>query len=240
MILSFPQPGSQLLPASVGGETPAPARERWPALDGLRGLALLAVMGLHTSPSVLPGGFLGVDLFFVLSGFLITYLLVREWQKFGSIRLRQFYLRRALRLYPALWGLLLVGGLATLAFGSRHDFSVFRRALPSVLFYFFNWRLAHPMCPEVPGIFQHLWSLAIEDQFYLVWPILLAGLLAMRVRRRWILALVLAAVGFRTWAYAPVAWATLVLWALAIPCAWFIAGIPAARARKSEMAPPPN
>ena len=55
-----------------------------------------------------------------------------------------------------------------------------------------------------------------------------------------VIALVLAAVGFRTWAYAPVAWATLVLWALAIPCAWFIAGIPAARARKSEMAPPPN
>jgi peptidoglycan/LPS O-acetylase OafA/YrhL len=192
--LYSPRPAPRLLTAPAGVETPPASRERWPALDGLRGLALLAVMGLHTNPSVLPGGFLGVDLFFVLSGFLITYLLVRERQKFGSIGLRQFYMRRALRLCPALWGLLLVFGLATLVFGARHDFAVFRRTVPSVLLYFFNWRLAHPTCPEITPSFQHLWSLAIEDQFYLVWPILLAALLALRVRRRWILALVLAAI----------------------------------------------
>jgi peptidoglycan/LPS O-acetylase OafA/YrhL len=194
MNLYSPRPAPRLLMASAGGEALPAARERWPALDGLRGLALLAVMALHTNPSIAPGGFLGVDLFFVLSGFLITYLLVRERQKFGSIGLHQFYLRRVLRLCPALWGLLLVFGLATLAFGTRHDFDVFRRTMPSVLLYFFNWRLAHPTCPEITPSFQHLWSLAIEDQFYLVWPILLAGLLALRVRRRWILALVLAAV----------------------------------------------
>jgi peptidoglycan/LPS O-acetylase OafA/YrhL len=180
-------------PAPVGGLIPPAARERWPALDGLRGLALLAVMGIHTNPTVLPGGFLGVDVFFVLSGFLITFLLVREHQKFGSVGLRQFYLRRALRLCPALWCLLLVFGLGTLVFGTHHDLDVFRRTLPSALLYFFNWRLAYPTLPEVPEGLRHLWSLAIEDQFYLVWPILLAGLLALRVRRRWILALVLAA-----------------------------------------------
>ena len=169
-------------------------RVHWPALDGLRGLALLAVMGLHTNPAILPGGFLGVDLFFVLSGFLITFLLVRERQKFGSIGLGRFYLRRVLRLCPALWGLLLVVGLGTLAFGTRHDLDVLRQTVPSVLLYFFNWQLAYPTCPEVTASFQHLWSLAIEDQFYLVWPFLLAGLLALRVRRRWILALVLAAI----------------------------------------------
>jgi peptidoglycan/LPS O-acetylase OafA/YrhL len=192
MILSFPQPGTQLLPASVGGETLTPARERWSALDGLRGLALLAVAAFHTMPSV-PGGFLGVDLFFVLSGFLITFLLVREHQKFGSIRLRRFYLRRALRLCPALWGLLLIFGLATLALGTRHDVDLLRATVPSVLLYFFNWQLVYSTRPVTQSLL-HLWSLAIEDQFYLVWPVLLASLLALRVRRRWILALVLAAV----------------------------------------------
>jgi peptidoglycan/LPS O-acetylase OafA/YrhL len=188
MNLYSPAPAPQLSFASAGGET------RWPALDGLRGLALLAVLGIHTAPAVLAGGFLGVDVFFVLSGFLITFLLVREREKYGSINLRQFFLRRVLRLCPALWALLLVFGLTTLAFGTRHDFSVFRRTLPSILLYFFNWRFAHPSCLEVSPSFHHLWSLAIEDQFYLVWPLLLAGLLALRVRRRWILALVLAAV----------------------------------------------
>jgi peptidoglycan/LPS O-acetylase OafA/YrhL len=191
MNLSFPQPGTQFLPAS-DGETPAPSRERWPALDGLRGLALLAVMALHTG--LAPGGFLGVDLFFVLSGFLITFLLVRERQKYGSIGLGHFYMRRMLRLCPALWAMLLVLGLATLTFGTRHDLDLLRRTLPSVLLYIFNWRMANPACLAVHKSLLHLWSLAIEDQFYLVWPILLAGLLALRVRRRWILAFVLAAV----------------------------------------------
>ncbi len=172
----------------------AASHDRWPALDGLRGLAILAVMGLHTSPAILPGGFLGVDLFFVLSGFLITYLLVREREKFGSIRLGHFYLRRLLRLSPALWFLLIVVGLGTAILGTRHELTVFRRTLPSLLFYFYNWRLALPPCPEVPRFVEHLWSLAIEDQFYLVWPVLLAGLLALRVRRRWVLALVLIAI----------------------------------------------
>jgi len=189
MGLFVSRPGPQLLPAPVGGETLAPSRERWPALDGLRGLA---VMALHTG--LAQGGFLGVDLFFVLSGFLITFLLVRDRQKFGSIGLGHFYLRRMLRLCPAFWGMLLVFGLGTLAFGTRHDLDVLRRTLPSILLYFFNWRLAHPAYLEVTPSFQHLWSLAIEDQFYLIWPILLAGLLALRVRRRWILAFVLAAV----------------------------------------------
>jgi peptidoglycan/LPS O-acetylase OafA/YrhL len=193
MSLLSPPPKLEVLTASLSN-APAASPERWPALDGLRGMALLAVMGLHTAPAILPGGFLGVDLFFVLSGFLITYLLVRERQKFGSISLSGFYWRRALRLYPALWGLLLVTGLATLALGTHHDLDVFRRTVPSVVLYFFNWRLAHPTCPEITSSFQHLWSLAIEDQFYLVWPLLLAGLLALRVRRRYILALVLAAV----------------------------------------------
>jgi peptidoglycan/LPS O-acetylase OafA/YrhL len=196
MGLFVARPGPHLLPASVGGETPAPARERWPALDGLRGLALLAVIVFHASQQapLLSGGFLGVDVFFVLSGFLITFLLVRERQKFGSIGLGQFYLRRALRLCPALWGLLLIFALGTLAFGTRPDLDVLRRTVPSILLYFLNWRLTNPTVYQVPGALKHLWSLAIEDQFYLVWPVLLAGLLALRVRRRWILALVLAAV----------------------------------------------
>jgi peptidoglycan/LPS O-acetylase OafA/YrhL len=192
MKLLSPRSRAELLTASAG-DAPTASPERWPALDGLRGVALLAVLALHTSPALLPGGFLGVDLFFVLSGFLITHLLVREREKFGSIRLPRFYLRRLLRLGPALWGMVFVFGLGTLVWGAPRDFDYFRRSLPSILFYFFNWRLTDPTCPK-PVALQHLWSLAVEDQFYLVWPLLLAGLLALRVRRRYILALVLVAI----------------------------------------------
>src|SRR5262245_35074652 len=82
-----------------------------PALDGLRGVAILVVMALHINPRQYSGGFIGVDLFFVLSGFLITVLLCQEWERTGSISLRHFYLRRALRLLPALAALLLAYGL---------------------------------------------------------------------------------------------------------------------------------
>src|SRR5258706_13526693 len=82
-----------------------------PALDGLRGIAVIAVLGVHYSTPGAQYGFLGVDLFFVLSGYLITSILAREWRDTGGIRLRRFYIRRALRLFPALWLMLLFAAL---------------------------------------------------------------------------------------------------------------------------------
>ena len=111
-----------------------------PALDGLRGLAVLAVLAHHTS--LLPGGFLGVDVFFVLSGFLITVLLLQEHQRSGRIRLAHFDPRRRLRLLPALVGVLIAVWLWTLANGNRTDATVLGKDSFGVLLYYYNWRLA--------------------------------------------------------------------------------------------------
>ena len=161
-----------------------------PALDGLRGLAVLAVVAHHTS--LAPGGFLGVDVFFVLSGFLITALLLQEHQRSGHIRLSRFYLRRGLRLLPALVGVLAFVWLWTLATGTRSDATVLGKDSFGVLLYYYNWRLAFARLTLHAPSLCHLWSLSVEEQFYLVWPAALVVLLALRARRRWLLAVVLA------------------------------------------------
>lgn len=158
-----------------------------PALDGLRGLAVLLVVALHVGfvlhpagpglpKSYAPGGFAGVDVFFVLSGFLITALLLEERQRNGGISFRRFYARRALRLLPAL-GLLLLAHLI---------YSVYQglamrgeaEALLSVTFYSSN--ITQSLHLFMPLELSHTWSLAVEEQFYLVWPSLLLLLLAWR------------------------------------------------------------
>ncbi|MGV1004409.1 MAG: acyltransferase family protein [Candidatus Nanopelagicales bacterium] len=153
-------------------------------LDGLRAIAVLAVIVYHAGATWLPGGFLGVDVFFVLSGFLITSLLLIELDSRGRVDLGRFYLRRARRLLPALLAVLLfsailVAFLATdVAAGFRHD-------LPGALFYYSNWlnivsQTSYFEFIGRPPMLQHLWSLAVEEQFYLVWPLVM--LLAYRVR----------------------------------------------------------
>jgi len=87
-----------------------------PELDGLRAVAVLAVMMLHVDPLHMAGGYLGVDIFFVLSGFLITFLLLEEWKRTGSVKLKDFYVRRALRLWPALFLMLAATGAGRVAF----------------------------------------------------------------------------------------------------------------------------
>jgi peptidoglycan/LPS O-acetylase OafA/YrhL len=151
-----------------------------PALDGLRALAVLAVIAHHASPTLLPGGFLGVDVFFVLSGFLITALLLEEWEKTGRIGLLQFYRRRALRLFPALGAMLVVLGALSLVVGGE-QMELTRRAVLPVALYVANW--AEAFGADLGGL-QHMWSLAIEEQFYLVWPVVLIGLLRLRGSRR--------------------------------------------------------
>jgi peptidoglycan/LPS O-acetylase OafA/YrhL len=154
-----------------------------PALDGVRGVAILAVVGYHAED--LPrSGPLGVDIFFVLSGFLITTLLLQESHQNGSISLRRFFARRALRLFPALAVMLAVFVAGSIARGQFHQ-KVESVALG--VFYVSNiaraWFSPDPMTPAL----GHLWSLATEEQFYLLWPIVLATLLRRGARERTVL-----------------------------------------------------
>jgi peptidoglycan/LPS O-acetylase OafA/YrhL len=134
----------------------------WSALDGLRAFAVVAVLVYHWYlPYVLRGGLFGVDVFFVLSGFLITSLLIAEWEKWGSIGLKNFYTRRALRLFPALSAVVVLTVVAVLAISQlstvRHQTLV---GLPWVVFYVGNWlRVLHPANDPL-GLLAHTWSLA--------------------------------------------------------------------------------
>jgi peptidoglycan/LPS O-acetylase OafA/YrhL len=144
-----------------------------PALDGVRGVAILCVILHHAR--LLPGGFLGVDAFFVLSGFLITSLLLQEWRTHRTISLRLFYERRALRLLPALAALLapalLVLVLMATAGGAGADeLRPLAQGIGFGAFYLANFARATGLGL---GALAHLWSLAAEEQFYLVWPIVL-------------------------------------------------------------------
>jgi peptidoglycan/LPS O-acetylase OafA/YrhL len=151
---------------------------RRPVLDGLRGVAILLVMLAHTS--VLPNGYVGVDLFFALSGFLITTLLYEEWDRAGNISLTRFYGRRARRLLPALGVLLLIAVLVDAVCYQMTGWPFGKKALMSVLFVN-NWVAATGHAKQL-GSLNPTWSLAQEEQFYLVWPLLLALLLRLRAR----------------------------------------------------------
>lgn len=156
-----------------------------PELDGLRGIAIIPVLIHHQlTPFSLRGGFLGVDLFFVLSGFLITGLLLAEFEKTGSISIRNFYMRRVLRLGPALALFLLVSLLVTYhtqLIGVARQLKLIAMAL----LYSANWRMAFGWDPVLdPTVI--IWSLSIEEQFYLAWPLLLFGCLALRLKGHFI------------------------------------------------------
>ena len=145
-----------------------------PGLDGVRAVAVVAVLLFHLPARLLPGGFLGVDVFFVLSGFLITTLLLAELEGTGRVRFGQFYLRRARRLLPALIAVLVVSTLLVLTV-ARDAAAVFRQDAIAALTYTTNWwyifdaRTYFELLGR-PPLLQHLWSLGIEEQFYLVWP----------------------------------------------------------------------
>lgn len=158
----------------------------FPSLDGLRCLAVVAVVWHHTAPrtAMLPmtdRGFLGVDMFFVLSGFLIVTLLLRERDRHGRISLRDFYMRRTLRIFPLYYAIVL--GLAALVL-LRPQMTMagsYLQDLPWLLTYTSNWA-------GVTGLMAIAWSLAAEEQFYLVWPAV------ERLFSRWLLPIWVVAV----------------------------------------------
>jgi peptidoglycan/LPS O-acetylase OafA/YrhL len=170
-----------------------------PALDGLRGVAILLVFFGHLAiPGFDDGGGVGVNLFFVLSGFLITTILLEELDRRGRIAVWRFYARRALRLLPALLVVVAVVAGYTIVTGTESWPAVF-----SVLLYIGNWNRIAGGDTYVLGTLSHTWSLAVEEQFYIVWPLVLIVLTAVvRDRRRLLVAFVVLAVAivlWRTW-----------------------------------------
>jgi peptidoglycan/LPS O-acetylase OafA/YrhL len=144
-------------------------------LDGVRGLAILAVVAAHTERFRTPAAFVAVMLFFVLSGFLITCLLLEERERRGTFSLRRFYLRRVLRLLPALAVMLFVMVVYHWLSSPRPVARAVSVDALVAFFYSSNWALAYGF--HQPNLFGHAWSLSIEEQFYLIWPPLLLLLL---------------------------------------------------------------
>ncbi|HXA31793.1 MAG TPA: acyltransferase family protein [Acidimicrobiales bacterium] len=152
------------------------------ALDGLRAVAVLIIMGFHFQVSWLPGGFIGVDVFYVLSGFLITGLLLSEYRKRGRIGLSAFWLRRARRLLPALVIVLVVVTVLVRFVSPPGLYPDFRMSSLSALFYFSNWWQivssgSYFVATSPASPLTHTWSLAVEEQFYLVWPLVVIAVM---------------------------------------------------------------
>jgi len=154
------------------------------ALDGFRGIAALLVACYHTKtiPHFTGAGQAGIEMFLVLSGFLITSILRREQTETGAIRLRRFYARRMRRLFPALlaYSLVAIGVAEVTGWWDRNP--IFLNAAAS-LTYTSNW--AQLQFSSIPILFGHTWSLAVEEQYYLTWPLVLGGLALLPDRRRW-------------------------------------------------------
>jgi peptidoglycan/LPS O-acetylase OafA/YrhL len=195
---------------STTSPTAPPDRFRVPGLDGIRALAVSTVIVYHLVPGTLIGGYLGVDIFFVVSGFLITTLLLRERAATGRISLRGFWTRRARRLLPALGILVLACCTAALFVGGDVLVGLGVQVVGAVTFSS-NWLFiaqgASYFDATVPELFRNLWSLAVEEQFYLVWPLLVV-LVLVRIPR-WaklatIGALAIASAVWMAVTYAPI------------------------------------
>jgi peptidoglycan/LPS O-acetylase OafA/YrhL len=195
---------------------PAPRiRPRWsmgyqPGLDGLRAVSVVAVILYHAGFGWMHGGFFGVEVFFVVSGFLITSLLLEEHGTSGTVSLASFWKRRARRLLPALLATLVVVAAVAALLGTAEQRWQLRRDLPWSLLYAANWGQILGDVPYFtsgdPPLLRHLWSLAVEEQWYLVWPLVFLGLTRTRMRLPSIAGVLavtaVAAMGFTWWLHA--------------------------------------
>ena len=179
-----------------------------PGLDGMRGLAVLCVLFLHLGHRVFQGGYVGVDLFFVLSGFLITSLLIEEQSETSRVALGAFYARRAKRLFPALAASIVLTCVAIVVMGhwrpivhAGFDFGFVRQSLFAAIFYVENW-----VHPSLQNPVKHMWSLAVEEQFYILWPLTLMALLLWFPRRAVVITGVLSLAGMSVFTVGSEAW----------------------------------
>ncbi len=159
-----------------------------PGIDALRAIAVLAVFLYHAGVGWMPGGFLGVDVFFVISGYLITSLLLSEQRRTGGVRLGQFWLRRARRLLPAV-GVLIAVTMVVAAIVEPDRLTELRGDAISSLAYVANWHFIFEHQSyfdqfQRPSLFRHLWSLSVEEQFYLFWPLAFAAGMSLLGRKR--------------------------------------------------------
>lgn len=167
-----------------------------PGLDGLRGTATLCVLAAHLDISWCPGAFLYMDMFFVMSAYLITSLLLKRWTKTGSVGFGTFYLRRVLRLFPANYAMILT--FVVVAYLVLDNFRGQLKQAAVAATYISNWTRAFEV--PIPGFLGHTWSLAVEEQFYLIWPVVLTLLLrTVGLRMRLVALIVLLAFGFAGW-----------------------------------------
>lgn len=195
------RPGRETVPATTArpvaarqqvvatGQAPQGPQRRWLAFDGLRGVAIAMVLADHSRFRWAAGGWIAVDIYFALSGFLITWLVLGEWDRYGSVSLKRFWQRRVYRLLP-----LLVAVLAgTALFASAIPVPTKGQTLvgiPTSLFFVSNLYTA--ATDQVIGLLTPTWSLGIEAQFYLAWPLLLVGLLRLGLSRRHLVVATLA------------------------------------------------
>ncbi len=174
--------------ATAGGQEPIEPLRHIGALDGLRGVAVAVVLAYHGDVAWFGGGFLGVSMFFTLSGFLITSLLLREWAGGGSVDLRRFWSRRFRRLLPASWmTMAAVLALAMVGVWTASQLRSLRLDVPFAIAELFNWHLiaqgtSYGASVSAPSPLQHFWSLAVEQQFYVVLPLVVLGALTLANR----------------------------------------------------------
>jgi peptidoglycan/LPS O-acetylase OafA/YrhL len=158
------------------GADRSPTAHYRPDIDGLRAIAVLFVVFFHGGLNEFPGGFVGVDVFFVISGFLITGIILRDLDA-GAFSFADFYVRRVKRIFPALFAMLTLSAIAGVFLLVPQDLQELGQSLSSALFFFANWRFYTQVGyfdgPAVEKPLLHTWSLAVEEQYYLAWPLLL-------------------------------------------------------------------